>query len=148
MKDKKILLEEEMISAKTTLQKAVEAWKKYRKKFIISYSIFIILNIIVIIMSSLMIVFNLYSLRLNNFPHIQGREDVDDSIWYLIAIAIGSALTTFLTSITSFFSFNEKRVKLLGDIKILSDKLEEFKNKPIEDLNEWVANISDYGDVL
>lgn len=148
MKDKKLLLEEEMISAKTTLQKAVEAWKKYRKKFIISYSIFIILNIIVIIMSSLMIVFNLYSLRLNNFPYIQGREDVDDSIWYLIAIAIGSALTTFLTSITSFFSFNEKRVKLLGDIKILSDKLEEFKNKPIEDLNEWVANISDYGDVL
>ncbi|UWD34241.1 DUF4231 domain-containing protein [Mesomycoplasma molare] len=135
----------ENLSEEELLLKVNKVRRKYTRKFFISYLVFLILNIIAIILSSLMIVFNLYSLRFNQFPDIQGTEK---SILFLIDISLGSAFITLLTSISSFFSFSERKYKVDNDIQELEAKLEEFKTVPIEDLNSWVENISNYGEIF
>ncbi|WGI36644.1 DUF4231 domain-containing protein [Mesomycoplasma lagogenitalium] len=130
---------------KQTLQYAKDIQKLYQRKLFVSYTIFAILNIILIIMSSLMVVINLYSLRFNQFPDIPGTEG---TIYYLIIVTSISAFVTFLTSISSFFSFSERRAKLNSDIQELENKLNEFKTVPIEDLNGWIESIANYDEDL
>ncbi|MGZ9414419.1 DUF4231 domain-containing protein [Mycoplasma sp. 5370] len=142
---KYVLKNLENMEEKELLQLVNKTRNKYKRKFIISYYLFLLLNILVIVMTSLMIVFNLYSLRFNQFPDIKGTEK---SIYYLLEITLASALTTLLTSISSFFAFGEKREKINSDIKELEKKLEEFKTVPIENLNEWIESISNYGELL
>lgn len=121
-------------TAKETLALAHEAWKHYKRKFWISYGLLIGLNLAIVIISSLMIILNLFALRWNT-------SVVKEIIYYFIAIAVGSLIITFLTSITSFFSFSSKREIYINSITFLEAKLEQYKLEEIVDLHDFVNEL-------
>ncbi|UVD81665.1 hypothetical protein NV226_02990 [Mycoplasma iguanae] len=121
-------------SQKETLEKATKAWKHYKKKYWRSYGLFVSMNVLIIIISTLMIILNLYSLRWNT-----SKEQY--MIWFFIAIAIGSLIITLLTSISAFMSFSTKNEIYLNNIRFLKKKLEQYKHEPIEDLHSFISEV-------
>ncbi len=114
-------------------------WKKYKKKYLISRSIFVIINVFVFTASALLIVLNLFTLKYNDqFPEI---KDI------FIALAIITGIGTFFISIVSAFQWKEKKQKYseqIAAISKISEHKEEISNedffKLIDDLEKILVN--------
>ncbi|AZZ65538.1 DUF4231 domain-containing protein [Metamycoplasma phocicerebrale] len=104
------------------LKKHEETSKKYRKKYIISRFFYIFISLIIMIISSLQIILNLFAIRWNN--------DLTLKTIFLF-IAILAALIAFIQSIMLFFDFKTNKEE--NNIKL--ENLINLKNKYIEDPN-------------
>ncbi len=114
-------------------------WKKYKKKYLISRIIFVVINVFVFTASALLIVLNLFTLKYNDqFPEI---KDI------FIALAIITGIGTFFISIVSAFQWKEKKQKYnnqIAAISKISEHREEINNedffKLIDDLEKILLN--------
>ena len=114
-------------------------WKKYKKKYLVSRIIFVVINVFVFTASALLIVLNLFTLKYNDqFPEI---KDI------FIALAIITGIGTFFISIVSAFQWKEKKQKYnnqIDAISKISEHREEINNedffKLIDDLEKILLN--------
>ncbi|MBN3534679.1 hypothetical protein [Mycoplasma procyoni] len=95
--------------------------KVIKRKVFSSRTIFITLNVLAIIISSLVVVLNLYAIRWNERP----VETMD----YFVDIAIMSASTTFFLSLQAFLGITNRKNKLKQNIDKIDEIIEMVKEK-------------------
>ncbi|QJR43912.1 hypothetical protein [Mycoplasma miroungirhinis] len=97
----------------------------YRKKFIISRFIYILIALTIMIISSLQILLNLFAIKWNNSETLK--------LLFLI-IAIISTIVVFLQSVLLFFDFKNTREKNLAKLRDIQRLKENYLKNP-EELN-------------
>ncbi|TPR53379.1 DUF4231 domain-containing protein [Metamycoplasma neophronis] len=111
--------------------------RKYRYKYLVSRLIYILLGLIIMVISSLQIILNLFAIRWN--------EDITLKTIFLI-IAILSSIIVFIQSIMIFFDFKtnkEENTLKLNNLQDLKEKyMEDPKSIKIKKLAEDIYDIS------
>ncbi|MBU4691279.1 DUF4231 domain-containing protein [Mycoplasma zalophi] len=103
----------------------------YRKKFIISRLIYILIAITIMVISSLQILLNLFAIRWNSEPTLK--------LLFLI-IAIISTIVVFLQSVLLFFDFKNSREKNLAKLRSIQQLKENYLKNPEEFNISQMAN--------
>ena len=110
-----------------------EYWKKYRKKYLYSKAIFVLINVFVFIASALLIVLNLFTLKYNDqFPEV---KDI------FIALTIITGIGTFFISILSAFQWKEKKEKYNNQIQAISKMSEHNEKMTSEDFFKLIEEL-------
>ncbi|MCU4117349.1 DUF4231 domain-containing protein [Mycoplasma zalophi] len=103
----------------------------YRKKFIISRLIYILIALTIMIISSLQILLNLFAIRWNSEPTLK--------LLFLV-IAIISTIVVFLQSVLLFFDFKNSREKNLAKLRSIQQLKENYLKNPEEFNISQMAN--------
>ncbi len=110
-----------------------EYWKKYRKKYLYSKSMFVLINVFVFVASALLIVLNLFTLKYND----QFTEVKD----IFIALTIITGVGTFFISIVSAFQWKEKKEKYNNQILAISKISEHNEKMTSEDFFKLIEEL-------
>lgn len=97
-----------------------EQWKKYRRKYLISQTIFITINLIIIFSTSALLILNLYTIKYNDV-YLNVKP-------FFVALTVISGFSTFMVAISSFLNFKNKKNEYENQIKEI-EALLEAKNQ-------------------
>ena len=95
-------------------------YMKLYRKYLVSKTWFIILNVLSSILIASMVILNIYAIKKNPYA--------DTKIYYVL-IAIFSAFIGLLTSLVSFFTLNKNSNKYKEQAKDLRHQLNLYKKK-------------------
>ncbi|MBN0919036.1 DUF4231 domain-containing protein [[Mycoplasma] gypis] len=98
-----------------------EKHKRYRKKYVISRLIYIAISLLIMIISSLQILLNLFAIRWNEDPTLK--------LLFLI-IAILSAIVVFIQSIMLFFDFKGDRDANMTKLRNIQNLKKQYIENP------------------
>lgn len=107
-----------LYSKEELINQIKEEHSTYKKKYRAGYTIFLSLNIIIFVISSILVVLNLFAIRLNESPISRP---------YFIAIAFITGTIAFLTSLNSFFEFKNLQKDFNEKIKFVENEYDKFK---------------------
>ncbi|TDV24358.1 hypothetical protein BCF59_0320 [Mycoplasmopsis mustelae] len=96
-------------------------YDKVRRKFLISKIFFISFSMLSIVLSALIVVLNLYSIRWNEYP--------EQTMVYFIAMALITSILTFIISIQSFLNISNRKNKIKENIVKTSELILELEEK-------------------
>ncbi|WP_027121419.1 hypothetical protein [Mycoplasma leonicaptivi] len=91
------------------------------KKYYLQRSIFLIMSLTSIIISAVIVILNLYSIRWNEYPQ--------STMIFFVIIAIISSVTTFIISIQSFINISNKKNSLKQNIESTKELIKNLENK-------------------
>ncbi|WP_051586178.1 DUF4231 domain-containing protein [Mycoplasmopsis lipofaciens] len=103
------------------IKEAETKFKEYRKKYLISKSIYIFIGLIILVISSLQILFNLFAIRWNDSYNLK---------LIFLTIAIISAIIVFIQSLLLFFNFKQSKESNLSKLRKLQSLKESYLNEP------------------
>ena len=98
----------------------LELKNKYKK----TMTIFLMLNIIIFILTSASILLNIFAIRKN--------EAGDTTKWLFVTIAILSAISGFISSLMSIYTFRKRNKKIRETIDGIEIEKKNFKEKSRE----------------
>ncbi|AAT27593.1 hypothetical protein [[Mycoplasma] mobile] len=105
-------------SRKELINQIKEQYKTFKKRYVVGYGIFLTLNIAIFAISSMLVVLNLFAIRLNN--NQLSRP-------FFIAIAFITGSIAFFSSLNAFFEFKNLHKDLNDRIKMINEEMDEFK---------------------
>ena len=95
-----------------------------RKK---SRAIFIFLNVLSFLMVAGLVVLNLFAIRFNPTANHSGGVNTSEVIFLFITLSILSGLSSFVTSLISFFVFRKKAVNAKEQIEAIQHEVSLHK---------------------
>ena len=98
--------------------------EKKRKK---SRGIFIFLNILSFIMVAGLVVLNLFAIRFNPTANHSGGVNTSEVIFLFITLSILSGLSSFITSLISFFVFRKKAIRAKEQMHAIQHEVSLYK---------------------
>lgn len=96
-----------------------EKYKSVLSKYLISKYCFVFLSVLTLVISSIIIILNLYSIRFNEYPH--------QTMIYFVSIAFISVVVTLLISVQSFFNITDKITVFEDNINTNLKRIDKYK---------------------
>lgn len=96
-----------------------EKYKSVLRKYLISKYCFVFLSVLTLVISSIIIILNLYSIRFNEYPH--------QTMIYFVSIAFISVVVTLLISVQSFFNITDKITVFEDNINTNLKRIDKYK---------------------
>lgn len=96
-------------------------YEKIVKKYNKSKTIFYIINFLILFLSAIFIILNLFAIRYN--------PGGNDTKWLFVTIAILTAISAFISSITSLYIFKTKQKEYFQKINALEEEKRKYLNE-------------------
>lgn len=96
-----------------------EKYKLVLRKYWVSKYCFVFLSVLTLVISSIIIILNLYSIRFNEYPH--------QTMIYFVSIAFISVVVTLLISVQSFFNITDKITVFEENINTNLKRIDKYK---------------------
>ncbi|QDY88621.1 hypothetical protein [Mycoplasma anserisalpingitidis] len=96
-----------------------EKYKSVLRKYLVTKYCFVFLSVLTLVISSIIIILNLYSIRFNEYPH--------QTMIYFVSIAFISVVVTLLISVQSFFNITDKITVFEENINTNLKRIDKYK---------------------